>query len=97
MEGVLGLSLKMEISGESEAAKLNTIVLSREDLSLPALLRDQLKSAAEFGKIHELKSIAAELAEIPEVSGAFLQVLKNHLESYELEELVGLIEKSKPI
>jgi len=56
---------------------------------------DILYVAAEFGKISQLRELAKELAVTPALSIAFTAQFRKHLESYELTEIVELLQKTE--
>ncbi|SHO47955.1 ATP-binding protein [Desulfopila aestuarii] len=97
MASVLGLPLQYDALGGDSLEHANSQISHKEKLQLPQGLHDRLLSAAEFGKISQLRELAKELAATPGVSSAFTAQFRRHLELYELPEIVTLLQATETI
>lgn len=96
MADVLDLSLKTEnVSAYDSRKKSKQDISSFSGTELSEQLRDNLMTAAEFGKITELKSLYKQLESIPGVNQHFLNTFSRHLKSYQLDEITNLLKKVK--
>lgn len=92
MASALGLSVRFDTApAAEERAVMLENSLSHADTILPEGLYDRLLSAAEFGKISELKSLYRELKTSANVSPNFLEVISRYIESYDLNAIVRFL------
>lgn len=96
MASVLGLSLKLQqetVEDNKTVTDINPLVI--HDVALSEDLRDRLITAAEYGKINELKKLLQELQSTAYVSRSFIRLLQKHLDVYELEEILTLLKSTE--
>lgn len=82
-----------EQPGEAESA----LTLSTKDLTIPKNLHEKLREAAEFGRISELKMLVAELEDHQNISQDLVSALHYHLNQYQLDEILRILQTSKTI
>lgn len=90
---VLGLTLDREPVNPEQEGGATDADLSSSRLSLPEDLHARLLTATEFGKISELKGLAAELEAREDVDRSILTLFCRHLAAYELEEITNLLHR----